>query len=152
MYGPQPTREERALIRRRSLVRIDTTEPQKWNDRTPASIPRSGKPIPWNRETAVGVGPSGLLLVMEKVHRGLSVGCNQRSARRGSHDPAAALTAGLTIPWVEVVRDTGDLRSGKRRGRETRETRAEPRLLFRAASTLNWLSPISIPSSALEFA
>ena len=53
-------------------------------------------------------------------------GCNQSSARRGSPDspdPAAALTAGLTIPWVQAIRDTGDLRSGKRRGRETR---AEP--------------------------
>ena len=57
--------------------------------------------------------------------------------------PAAALTAGRTIHWVEVVRGTGDLRSGKRRGRETP---AEPRLLFRAARTLHWLSPISIPS------
>ena len=43
----------------------------------------------------------------------------------GSPDPAAALTAGLTIPWVEVVRDNGDLRLGKRRGRETREPSAE---------------------------
>ena len=42
------------------------------------------------------------------------------SARRGFTDAAAALTAGLPISRVEVIEDTGDRRSGKRRGRETR--------------------------------